>query len=369
MQKVEQYETVIIGGGPAGCATAILLAKAGSAVTLLEKEPHETHKICGEFLSWEAVHYLTRLGLDLKKMGAHEITDMRLIRGGAIIETPLPRSAWSISRRALDQALQNKARAAGANIKYDYHVSSLSRDEKAWSMQTNQNTLKAQTVFMANGKHELRGWSRDESGSGLIGFKMHFQLAPAAFDNLKQHVEIILFKGGYAGLEPIENDLANLCFLIEKETYIQCGKSWESVLEWLTAQSAPLAGALNKAKPQWDRPLAIFDIPYGYVYDGKNAPDNLYRLGDQMAVIHSFAGDGMAMALHSGFAAVSAYISEVGCATYHAQIYKDMHRPVRNAQILSKIVLSPILSRMIFPIIQTYPALIPRFFHATRLKS
>jgi flavin-dependent dehydrogenase len=50
-----QDEVLILGGGVAGCAASIALARKGQGVTLIEREPTPRHKVCGEFLSGEAL--------------------------------------------------------------------------------------------------------------------------------------------------------------------------------------------------------------------------------------------------------------------------------------------------------------------------
>jgi flavin-dependent dehydrogenase len=57
-------DILIAGGGLAGSAAAIALARAGRRVTLLERETGPKHKICGEFISTEAQAYLRVLGVD-----------------------------------------------------------------------------------------------------------------------------------------------------------------------------------------------------------------------------------------------------------------------------------------------------------------
>jgi hypothetical protein len=55
-----QDEVLILGGGVAGCAASIALARKGRRVTLIEREPTPRHKVCGEFLSGEALEDLHR---------------------------------------------------------------------------------------------------------------------------------------------------------------------------------------------------------------------------------------------------------------------------------------------------------------------
>src|SRR5258706_7140926 len=63
-------ETVIVGGGPAGSATACGLAALGRDVVLIERTAKPHHKVCGEFLSVETQTLLQRLGVDLSGLGA-----------------------------------------------------------------------------------------------------------------------------------------------------------------------------------------------------------------------------------------------------------------------------------------------------------
>lgn len=59
---------LVIGGGPAGAAVAAHLARAGRAVTVVERKlgPHD--KVCGEFVSGEAALYLRDMDIDLHRL-------------------------------------------------------------------------------------------------------------------------------------------------------------------------------------------------------------------------------------------------------------------------------------------------------------
>ena len=69
---------LIIGGGPAGSILALRLAAAGRQVTLIEREHEPHHKVCGEFLSREAIDYLTQVGVSPRDLGAVELGTVRL---------------------------------------------------------------------------------------------------------------------------------------------------------------------------------------------------------------------------------------------------------------------------------------------------
>src|SRR5215469_9386092 len=111
------HESLVIGGGLAGAMAALQLARAGRDVVLLEKERSAHHKVCGEFLSPEAVESLCMAGIDPRRLGAVPIESLRLSAKRRVIQTPLPFRALSISRRVLDAVLLARAESAGCELR------------------------------------------------------------------------------------------------------------------------------------------------------------------------------------------------------------------------------------------------------------
>src|SRR5665213_3763415 len=111
-----QSEVLIVGGGVAGCAASIALARKGRNVTLIEREATPRHKVCGEFLSGEALEDLHALGIDVASLGAVPINYVRLAAARRAAEAPLPFQAASLTRKALDTALIAEAIAAGVRV-------------------------------------------------------------------------------------------------------------------------------------------------------------------------------------------------------------------------------------------------------------
>jgi flavin-dependent dehydrogenase len=71
-------------------------------------------------------------------------------------------------------------------------------------------------------------------------------------------------------------------------------------------------------------------VPYGFRHGG-GGPPGLYRVGDQAAVIPSFTGEGVALALHSGLAAAVAIIAGQDADQFHAQWRRRSAGPMRLA--------------------------------------
>ena len=119
-------DMIVIGGGPAGAATAIRAAQHGIKVTVFEKGGHGRDKVCGDGLTPRAVGALNDLAINLHS--AHQIQGLRMIAGNKTRELDWPETSRFPShgavwpRRQLDTALMDAAAAAGAEMVYDTEV-------------------------------------------------------------------------------------------------------------------------------------------------------------------------------------------------------------------------------------------------------
>ena len=329
--RARALKAIIAGGGVAGAAVACLL---GPGALLVEREAAAHDKICGEFLSWEAQAYLARLGLDLAPFGPAPIHSVRLVHGGRYAEARLPFAGLGLSRRVLDEALLAHAAAAGATVLRGQAVRGL---HDGGADVEGHGRISACSVFLATGKHDLRGVRRmpREAPEDLVGLKMYFQLDPAQQAALDGHIEVLLFRGGYAGLQMVEGGRANLCLLMNRTRFQAAGRTWTGVQDGLARECAHLAARLTGAVPLLAQPLSIFRVPYGYVHEAGPADQpGLFRLGDQMGVIPSFCGDGVSIALHSAFAAVAA---QDDSTVYHRRMRRDLAGQIGRAAALYRL--------------------------------
>ena len=340
------FDHVIIGGGLAGSMLGLKLAAAGREAVLLEKqrEPHD--KVCGEFLSAEAVGYLQRAGIDPCALGAQPIEHVRLHTGRTSVNAPLPFDALSLSRRVLDEALITRAEAAGCEIRRGAFVIKLTRTADGFSIALrNGEILQTKNVFLATGKHDLAEIPRPQGAhSGLVGFKMHWHLALESTDAIRHAMELFLFRSGYGGLALVENDVANLCFVIDERRMRKLG-GWPELLRAVRKECAAIDRILLNAEPCWPKPQAISPIPYGYIAKASNG---IWRVGDQAAVIPSFTGDGMSIALHSAELASEMFLSGSTPDEYLVRLQNDLRTGMRIATFLSRAMVTT-AGRMLAP--------------------
>ena len=355
---------VIAGGGPAGASAACLLAKAGRRVTLLERDAGPQHKMCGEFISGEAIASLHTLGIDIAAHGAAPIASVRLIHRERVAESRLPFAAAGLSRRALDELLLARAACLGTELHRGVRV----RAADAAAVQTDQGELPAETVFLATGKRDLHGMRRElpRPMRELIGLKIHLRLAPAQREAVRGCVEVVGFSGGYGGLQLIEQDTANLCVLVDGARFSAGASGWHGMMTLLAGAAPHLARRLDGATPLFDRPLTISRVPYGYVYQAADEPGP-FRLGDQAAVIPSFCGDGMAIALHSGRLAAEAVLRGEDASVYHRRLRRDAGPPVRLADRLYRLSSDGRLRALLVEAARMWPGLLRTLARHTRV--
>ena len=327
-----QDEVLVLGGGVAGCAVAIALARKGGSVTLIEREPGPRHKVCGEFLSGEALEDLHALGIDAASLGAVPIDYVRLASTRRAAEAPLPFPAVSLTRRALDSALIDEAVTAGVHVERGRSVQSLSRaTANLWRATLDDGaTYEAPIAFLATGKHDLRGHGRPKDPHQWVALKMYYRFSAAQIADLADASELTLYAGGYGGIQPVENRIANFCCVVKRWYFASAGLRWEGLLTKMQQDCPHLAMRLEGAEPLLNKPIVVTHIPYGYIR--RTTEDGLYCIGDQAAVIPSFTGDGISIALHTARHAAAAYLAAEPAQVFQPKLRSAMLLQMRVAE-------------------------------------
>ena len=317
---------LIVGGGPAGSAAAIALARGGLAPDLVERSEGPRDVVCGGFLGWDAIAALHRLGIDPTALGARPIRRLRLVSGERTVEADLPRAAAGLSRRTLDEALLAAAEAAGARVERGRTV----RAAEARRIRFDDGEeIEAEALILATGKHELRGLARSaDTAEGPVGLRTALPPSPEREAALAGTIELHLFDGGYAGLLLQEDGAANLCLSVSRERLRQSGGP-EGLIAALRAELPLLDARIGDASPEW---LAVAGVPYGW--RATATTPGVYRIGDQAAVIASLAGDGIAIALESGMAAAAALLAGDSAEAHQSRFARRARRPLAVAEAL-----------------------------------
>jgi flavin-dependent dehydrogenase len=353
---------LIVGGGPAGSATAIALARAGIEAELVERTdgPHDT--VCGGFLGWDSLAALERLGLDPAALGAHPIRRLRLVSAKRSVEVALPHLAAGFSRRTLDEALLAAAVRAGASVRRGRTVRAVDLAERRVRLDDEEG-LAGEALILATGKHELRGGARPvDISTRPLGLRSALDAGPALAAALDGVIELHLYDGGYAGLLMQEDGRANFCLSASRDRLKEAG-GIEPLVERLANALPAFGERLGQGRPgDWS---AVSGVPYGW--RASETVDGVYRVGDQASVIASLAGDGIAIALESGLAAARAIAAGTSAADFQSDWARRSRRPIGLAELLRHSAENRRSRDAMMGLLGWFPALAPLAARLTRI--
>ena len=309
---------------------AIVLARAGAAPTLLDRDGAVGDALCGGFLSWRTAERLRAVGIGPVELGAHPVTTLALIAGAREAIAALPSAGFGLSRRALDGALRRRAVAEGARLVIDR-----ARAVRPGVVEGEGGEHRAGAVILATGKYDLRGLSRPRATADpALGLRVRLPARDQLLALLKGRIELHLFRGGYAGIVLQDGGSANVCLALRKSLLTEMQGDPRALLDRL-AGDYPRFGermAFASAALPID---TIGSVPYGWI--ARDTDAGLFRVGDQAAVIPSLAGEGMAIALASGEMAARAWLAGADAGSFQAAFAARAERPLRIAGLIWRI--------------------------------
>ncbi len=353
---------LIVGGGLAGAATAIGLARARLPHLLVERSRETGDAICGGFLSWRTLETLEGLGIDPDTLNPARVTRARIFAGRRRADAALPHPAVSVTRRRLDTVLLAHAERLGTPIERGVTV----REIDGMAVRTADGaTFAPDALFLASGKHDVRGMARPEEARGAdptLGIRVRIAPSPNLAHSLAGGIELHLFDRGYAGLAMQEDGTANLCLAVHRSR-LQAAGSPLHLLQALGREMPALGEwvALIDGNAQID---AIANVPYGWRQ--RTGVDAVFRLGDQAGVIPSLAGEGMGIALASGVAAAAAYArcGPDAASAWQENFARRLARPIGIAGLVRQVAESE-RAAWLLPVLR--PSMIKVIANATRI--
>lgn len=370
---MKEKEVLIIGGGLAGLTAAIHLSKIGLQVTVIEKNSFPKHKVCGEYISNEVLPYFNWLGLDLSHLNPTHITHLEFsTSSGKTIKSNLPLGGFGISRFALDYNLYQIAIKNGCTFLQDT-VEKIVYSNNEFNVTTlNNNILKSEIVIGAFGK---RSNIDQKMNRNFITKKSHWLAVKAHYtgDFPNDLVGLHNFKGGYCGVSKVENDIINICYLTDYETFKQY-KNIEEFQSNVLAQNPHLNVIFNKTKMLYEKPLTISQVSF----EKKQAVENhILMIGDTAGLIHPLCGNGMAMAIHS-----AKIVSELVNKYYTNEIKSreelekkyiqewnfNFKERLKMGRFLSNILQKQKLSGVLMRLLSIFPFLLPKIIKKTHGK-
>lgn len=299
----------------------------------------------------------------MRKCAHGRITRLTVEASGASAAVALPFRAAGLSRQCLDEALMAAAHRAGAEVLRGTGVTALLPHASGVEVRAGGRAYKARTAVLATGKHDIRGWRRPIGA--LSAFKQQYALGPRAIRRLEDRVHLVLYEGGYLGACLVEGSLATLCWLAEEALMQRTHGRWAAQLGEIAGCSPQLAALLKGARPLFDKPAAVCALPFGWRRRAV-IHDAVYPVGDQLAVIPSFAGDGTALALASGVGAASAVLGGRSAGEFQRTFIARTSAQFRWAGVLDWCLRRQITQRLAVRALALVPQLGPPLADMTR---
>jgi 2-polyprenyl-6-methoxyphenol hydroxylase-like FAD-dependent oxidoreductase len=172
-------DILIVGGGPAGLASAIAAAQTGFRVAVVDSRKPPINKPCGEGLLPEATESLRRLGVHLRPGDGHPFEGFRFIDETQSVSALIPRGrALGLRRTALHQMLVDRAEACGVELVWGARVS----DFESNRARVDGRFVPFRWLIGADGQHSaVRRFAHLGSRWTIerrFAFRRHYSVAP-----------------------------------------------------------------------------------------------------------------------------------------------------------------------------------------------
>jgi geranylgeranyl reductase family protein len=357
----ESREVVVVGGGPAGSATAIFLRQRGHDVVLLDEARFPRDKICGEGISPEAWRLLTAMGAAgaVRALEPHPLRGMTVVSpngtafSGGYRENALP--GFALRRAIFDRALLDTARASGVEVREGVRITGLLIDDGhvvgvQGESRAGATAVRARLVVGADGRRSVvaRRLGLLEEHASLRKFAVRGYWN--GVEGLEERGEMHVAKGGYCGIAPLSDGAANVTFVLDRRDMKDAGGGLEAFYRRLLRERWPrvadrLGRATLTAAPRAIGPLAIkakrVSLPGAVL------------VGDSAGFYDPFTGEGVTLALRSAELAAEVSHAALGSRSLGALDSYDRERRAatrhkfRLNHLILRLVESPALANAI----------------------
>jgi geranylgeranyl reductase family protein len=352
-------DVIIVGAAPAGSLAALVLARAGHRVALLDRASFPRPKICGNCINPAAWEIWDNLGLteSFSALPHQEIGGFNIhVEGRELYQhdfVPPQRGPRAIPRDVLDDWLRKQAEAAGAEFFPETTVTNI--DSQTGIVETQRGEFSGRLIFGADGRNSLVARQAGLMPPPRRCHRIAWQTSIPAPADLDDHAHMHLFEEGYFGFCRTSPTHAVISMVLDaRRTQDPLG---------LVRRYLP-----HLEEQEWLRMNPITRAP------ARTGAARVWLIGDAARVVEPFTGEGIVFALTTGLLAAESAITglaennlEAALASYakkHRRLYRRrawvntlarwlLINPSRTVRVLRKFdvlpELVPFLARQVHP--------------------
>ncbi|MGQ0549604.1 MAG: NAD(P)/FAD-dependent oxidoreductase [Armatimonadota bacterium] len=293
-------DVIVVGGGPAGCATALRLARLGYRVTIVDRARFPRPKPCGEYLNPGAVDALDRLGTLPAVARAGVSVSGMYVAGpdGAAVWAPFPAGrGLLVARERLDHLLLLEATGCGAQVIEECRIDSVWPGRVPVVTGHHRGSAVRLTARLVVGADGLRSIVARRAGPLAPAAGGHYTVG-AHFENLQAGTprgDLHLGTGWYAGAALYGSGTGNVVVAVSREEFRRHAGEAETVFTRACSALPALSQIMHGAR----RTTPFVSVgPLGY--GARPATDDgVLLVGDAAGTIDPMTGEGIYVALRS----------------------------------------------------------------------
>jgi 2-polyprenyl-6-methoxyphenol hydroxylase-like FAD-dependent oxidoreductase len=384
-------DALVIGAGPAGTASAILLAQAGWHVIIVEQHTYPRRKVCGECIAAGNLELLDQLGIgpDFRRAAGPELRRIGWMDASSTSTADMPpctggryRYGRAVGRDWLDTKLLQRAASLGVVALQPARARTIGGELGGYectvdSLPGGPRTLRTPVVVDAHGSwergptysaNERAGTARvSRRSSELLAFKANFRNATLA----PGFLPVLVLPGGYGGMVVADGGLTTLACCLRRDTLSACrallphASAGAAVEAFLRHSCSGVHAALEGAHREgaW---LSVGPLRPG-VRIGKAG--GVFRVGNAAGESHALIGEGISMALQSS-ALLAAMLTRRPAAAIRGRVGIELHRSyaaawrrafaprLRLAAIYAHVAMRPRLAQPARALLRRWPTLL-----------
>jgi flavin-dependent dehydrogenase len=290
-------DLLIVGAGPAGAAAAIVAAKAGAAVLIVEREALGRGRPCGGWVSPAGVKLATELGLKAKAAQAATFTGLRLFswdftKSASVTDDEF--HGWLVPRSAFDAGLTELAVKAGAVLRQKTTIEKISlRDDRVDATLAGGASVSGRILIVADGHDSAtaRMAATTYSQPGMDTCRVTF--AQAAVPKGAAGVDVALGQSRASQLAVITRHAGGARIAVQSRG----GGEAPEMLMAAVLRAAAKAGVIGAAEGA----VQTMTFRTGSALDtDSQVRKRCLLVGDAGGFVASFSGEGIYPALKSG---------------------------------------------------------------------